>query len=264
MLRHPLRVAIRLGIFVGITLAALSEAFWRIGWFKVTSFPARAAWLNRWSRRTLRSFNIQVHHTGHPPIQGFLVSNHLSYLDILVLAAIAPTVFVSKYEVRRWPAIGWLAQCAGTLFVQREQRSDVQRLGSECEKVIQSGTIVGLFPEGTSTDGSQVLPFYSALLAPAARHQWPVTPAWITYELAEGSVAEEICYWREMTFFPHFLNLLSKKRLQATVIYGEPLSSAMDRKELARALHERVCHLKETHAAKKRRPDGAPWLPATT
>jgi 1-acyl-sn-glycerol-3-phosphate acyltransferase len=108
---------------------------------------------------------------------------------------------------------------------------------------------LGLFPEGTSTGGDQVLPFHSSLLAPAEEHQWPVTPAWISYSIEDGSVADEICYWREMTFFPHFLNLLSKKRIQARVIYGKPLLPGLNRKEMARRLHEQVCQLKETHTS---------------
>jgi 1-acyl-sn-glycerol-3-phosphate acyltransferase len=99
-----------------------------------------------------------------------------------------------------------------------------------------------MFPEGTSTGGGRVLPFHSSLFAPAAQHGWPVTPAWIGYEVVDGSVEEEVAYWRDMTFLPHFLNLLGKRRVRAVVHFGEPLRNS-DRKALARELHEAVIRL---------------------
>src|ERR1039458_8736433 len=85
---------------------------------------ARAAWLSRSSRRHLKIFNYSARVSGEVPLSGLLISNHLSYLDVLAISAVTPAVFVSKAEVRRWPLFGWFAAIAGTVFVERERRSE--------------------------------------------------------------------------------------------------------------------------------------------
>jgi hypothetical protein len=88
-----------------------------------------------------------------------------------------------------------------------------------------------------------VLPFYSSLFEPAARAGWHATPAWIGYALADGSVEDEICYWRNMKFLLHLPRLLSKERIEATVAYGPTVKAGLNRKEMARLLHEQVSQL---------------------
>jgi len=87
----------------------------------------RARWLQDVCRRALRVFNVHLRVTGSVPSSGLLVCNHLSYLDILIVGATTPCVFVSKCEVRHWPVFGWFASLAGTLFLHRDKRSDVHR-----------------------------------------------------------------------------------------------------------------------------------------
>ena len=205
---------------------------------------ARAAWLHRWSRRTLRLLRTEAAVRGTPPSAGLLVCNHLSYLDILVLAAQQPLVFVAKAEVRRWPVFGALAGAAGTLFIRRESPGDVPRLNGAMTPLVAAGQVVVFFPEGTSSDGHAVLPFHSALLAPAAENQWPVTAGWIGYALDDGSVEDEVCYWRDMTFLSHLLNLMTKRRIRACVIYGETHLAESNRKALARQLQAEVRELR--------------------
>lgn len=176
-------------------------------------------------------------------MHGMVVCNHLGYLDIPVLAATTPMVFVSKAEVAGWPFLGTLARCGGTLFLRREQRGHVAEIALAVGPIIEAGTVVTIFPEGTSSGGESVLPFRSSLLEPAAAGDWPVTPAWISYEVADGKVADEIAYWRDMTFAPHFLNLLSKRRVVGRVRYGTAIRGIRDRKELTRRLQEAVGRL---------------------
>ena len=213
-------------------------------------YRARGKWLQRWSRHILKLLRVNVSYIGLPPAKGLLVSNHLSYLDVLLLASAQPTVFVAKSEVRSWPLIGWMTRCAGTLFINRQRKSDVANLTPAFDPVVNQGITLALFPEGTSTRGDKVLPFFSSLLEPAVANQWPVAAAWIGYKLKNGSVSDEVCYWRDMTFFPHFLNFLSKESIQATVVYAEPVQPGIDRKRLARKLHARVtlfaCEFGET------------------
>jgi len=240
-LRRLLRLAFRLPAFIGVVTLALADMAFRN---RPRSVRSRCAWLSHWSRRTLRVLHLEASGQGCPPQRGLLVSNHLGYLDILVLASQQPMVFVAKSEVRRWPLVGWLARLAGTIFIDRSNRSDVARLNAELAQLVEENIVVALFPEGTSSGGDTVLPFFSSLLAPAAENQWPVTPAGLAYELEDGSVEAEVCYWRDMSFVPHLLNLLTKRSVRARVNYGAATPGSPDRKALARHLQGRVRELK--------------------
>lgn len=165
-----------------------------------------------------------------------VAANHLGYLDVLVLAAAAPAVFVAKSEVARWPVFGWFARAAGTRFVDRGKRSDVARVGAEFAEAIAAGTNVILFLEGTSTNGNDVLPFKASLLEPATRNGWATVPAAIDYRVSEGrSAADEVCWWGEMTLMPHLWNLASIPRIEARVSWGDGRRGT-DRKRLAAEL----------------------------
>ena len=204
----------------------------------------RSRWLQRSSRRTLKVFSLDTTREGIPPVAGLLVSNHLSYLDILVLVSLMPAVFVAKSEVKSWPVFGWFASLAGTLFVVRTRRTDVSRMNAEIEKTLDGGDVLVLFPEGTSWNGSEVLPFKSSLLEPIVGSKHPLTVAHISYEIADGDMANDICYWGDMTFFPHLLMLMTKEKIKARVNFAPLLNPASDRKELALQLHEAVSRLK--------------------
>src|SRR6202012_2064216 len=122
-------------------------------------------------------------------------------------AAQRPCVFVSKLEVRDWPIFGACAQLGGTIFIDRTHRGDVSAVVQQMRAVLKDGVLVVLFPEGTSSGGSNVLPFKSSLLEPALHLGCPVTAVALGYALDEGSVANEICYWRDMTLLPHLLHV---------------------------------------------------------
>src|SRR5262249_48814010 len=125
---------------------------------------SRAQWLHRWCRFACRVLGLSLKSDGPVPRTGLLVCNHLSYLDIITLSALVPCAFVAKLEVRRWPIFGWLARAAGTIFVDRSHRSATERGVEQIREALESGLLVVLFPEGTSTDGNTVLPFKSSLL----------------------------------------------------------------------------------------------------
>ena len=173
-----------------------------------------------------------------------IACNHLGYLDILVLAAATPVVFVAKREVARWPVFGWFARMAGTHFIDRDTRSDVARVAGELAPAIDAELGVVLFLEGTSTDGTSVLPFKSSLLETAVKAGWPVVPAALTYGLPAGySVRDEVCWWGEMTLMPHLLHLLTLPRIEAFVAWGSAVVGVNNRKTLAASLHGRVVAL---------------------
>lgn len=207
-------------------------------------YQARARWTQRHARRTCRMIHVDVEVIGTPPPAGIVVCNHMSYLDIVVLVWAYPMVFVSKAEVQQWPVVGALTECAGSVLVRRERRGDVAGAAKQIESVVEQGVPLVIFLEGTSSGGESVLPFKPSLLEPAIAHQWPVTPIGLDYQLADGSVSHEIAYWRDMTFLPHFINLLSKKRIVARIAFGTPRPPGADRKALAPVLHADVVSLR--------------------
>ncbi len=101
-----------------------------------------------------------------------------------------------------------------------------------------------LFPEGTSSDGSTVLPFKSALLESAVQLRSPIAAASIEYALDDGSVAEEVCYWRDMTLVPHLLNLLCKREIGANYSFSPAKVRAGNRKEIARELRDEIVSIR--------------------
>lgn len=203
----------------------------------------RSRWLQWCSRRTLRVFGVSIQASGSAPQSGLLVTNHLSYLDILVLVSLAPAVFVSKAEVKSWPVFGWFARLAGTLFVDRTKRSDVGRMNQLIETALHAGSVVVLFPEGTSWNGREILPFKSSLLEPIVGAPHPLTIGRLAYTLPDGDAGADVCYWGNHTFFPHLINLMTKSGVVARVRFASLPQPAVDRKQLAQQLHAAIVAL---------------------
>jgi 1-acyl-sn-glycerol-3-phosphate acyltransferase len=211
--------------------AALQFIFLKL--VRRASSTDRAEWLHRVCARAMRRLGITVEHSGDVPAGGLFVANHLSYLDILVLSALAPFVFIAKKEVRSWPIFGWIAAKAGTLFVDRERKLDTGKVNESVGGALQAGLRVVLFAEGTSSDGSGVLPFRPSLFEPALTVGAPITPVYLSYTASSGSVANDVCYWGEMTFVPHALKLFSIRSVTARIIFGPTLRNLRDRKQTA-------------------------------
>ena len=200
----------------------------------------RAVWLHSWCRFACRVLGIRIRTHGSMPSSGLLVSNHLSYLDIIVLSSIRSCVFVAKRDVAKWPLFGWLAHAAGTIFVDRDRRFSSPKIVDSIRDAIAGGSVVVLFPEGTSSDGSTVLPFKSTLLESAVQLRSPIAAASIEYALNDGSVAGEVCYWRDMTLVPHLLNLFFKRVIHANYSISPAKVRAGNRKEIARELRDEI------------------------
>jgi len=203
--------------------------------------------LHRWSRRTLPRMGIAIQAAGPPIAAGLIASNHLSYLDILVYSAIAPCAFVSKREVRSWPAVGWIATLSGTIYVDRSRPSETHTIQPEIQSALSSGLRLFLFPEGTSSDGSSVMPFHSSLFQPAVDLQAPVSAAHIAYTIPDGDSGTEACYWGTMRLFPHLINLLGKHSVTATVSFSRNIFRFTDRKQAARQMQQEVERLRNVN-----------------
>jgi 1-acyl-sn-glycerol-3-phosphate acyltransferase len=190
-----------------------------------------------------RIVGARLHLSGEPPVAPFLlVSNHLSYVDILAFASTIDCVFVAKSDLATWPVVGTLCRVADVVFVDRKLRRDVSRVNALIDAAIQNGEGVIVFPEGTSTRGETVLPFMSSLLDVAARKAIPVHSATIWYRTTPTEVpaSESICWWGKMTFPDHFFALAGMSGFDAWITHGDGVIVCEDRKQLARMLRERV------------------------
>jgi 1-acyl-sn-glycerol-3-phosphate acyltransferase len=190
-----------------------------------------------WNQRLFGIFGIRIRVTGRPVTTGHLtVANHVSWLDISLIAACEHTRFVSKSEVRHWPVVGSLATAAGTFYLRRGKGGS-RPLILKLIPYLQRGGSLTLFPEGTTTTGESVLPFHSRLFAAALEAGRPVQPVAIRYgRSADGRNLAP--YVGDDTLLMHIITLLRNPGLDAEVTYLPPLSpSSLDRDELAQAAH---------------------------
>jgi len=211
--------------------------------FRTGSTQWRSIVFHRWAVVTAIILGLKIDVTGKPPCQPFLlVSNHLSYLDVLLFASRMKCVFVARGDLAQWPLVGALCRAAGTIFINRQSRMDVARVNGLISQALDDGRGVVLFAEGTSSRGETVLPFKSPLLEQAARASFAVSYAAITYRTLECEPAPDIsvCWWGGMTFTKHLTGLLYLTEVQGDVIFGEEPIRASDRKVLAQRLSSAV------------------------
>lgn len=178
-----------------------------------------------------------------------ILSNHASWLDILVIGARTPVVFVAKSEIAKWPLFGWLAKMQRTIFVERERRQTTGATAREIGDRMVSGDAVVLFAEGTSSDGIRVLPFRSALvgsvhhaLGESSHHDkvtvQPMSLAYVGFGgLPVGrALNDRIAWYGDVDLLPHLIGILTSGAIDVTLTWGEAVAYDMsaDRKQIAR------------------------------
>jgi len=221
---------------------------WWLGLAVVGHRPAeRARWrariFNSWSRTLLSILKLEIEVIGEPPAAPFLlVSNHLSYIDVLLLASQLDAVFVAKAEVASWPLLGTICRSMDTIFIERGARHDVPRVLAAIDNAMERGDGVVIFPEGTSSAGDRVLPFRSPLLATAASLRQPVHYATLSYATTAPDPPADlaVCWWGAMTFPAHFWRLLGLRQVIGRLRFGAHAVTSSDRKQLAATLHAAV------------------------
>ncbi len=208
---------------------------------------AARAWRNfifrTWAKAVAAVIGMKLKVCGTPPAAPFfLVSNHLSYVDIIVLASQLDCVFIARQDVSSWPVLGLLCRSINTIFVDRAHRQDVARVNELIAQTLAAQFGVVLFPEGTSTAGERVLPFKASLLEPAAQANYPVSYAALSYRTpADQTPAHlSVCWWAEITFLDHLYALLQLREFEATLVFGAQTIHATDRKMLASQLWHAV------------------------
>lgn len=178
--------------------------------------------------------------------RGAVVANHVSWLDIFALNARKRIYFVSKSEVAGWPGIGWLARATGTVFINRDPR-EARRQQELFEGRLLAGHKLLFFPEGTSTDGTVVLPFkstlFQAFFSDELRHRTWIQAVTLVYRAPEGADPRFYGWWGTMDFGPHLARVLAARRNGAVeVIYHAPVrvDAFPNRKSLAAHLEDQV------------------------
>lgn len=201
------------------------------GWWTIrTRFPAltqreREARVQAWAAEFLRLWGIGLEVHGTPPAHGplLLVANHISWLDILVLHAAGFCRFVSKAQVRHWPLIGPLASGAGTLYIERESRRDAMRVVHHMAESLGRGEVVAVFPEGTTSDGSGVLPFHANLLQAAISAGAPAQPVALRFvDAVTRAPSLAPIYIGDDSLVASVWRTLTARGVTAVVRYGAP------------------------------------------
>lgn len=205
--------------------------------------PARQGQRQRWSQRMLALLGIEVQTKGQALAAGsLLVANHISWLDIFVINALTPAAFVAKADLRGWPLLGRLAARNDTIFLQRGNRSHARIVNEQITALLLDGNLVAVFPEGTTTDGSAVLNFHSALLQPAIAAGRPIQPLALRYETPDGQRCRAPAYDGDVTLLQCIAAITATPHLIARCTALAPLSSdsGATRRELAAAAHAAI------------------------
>jgi 1-acyl-sn-glycerol-3-phosphate acyltransferase len=225
-----------------------------VGWCTITFlFPRmdaaqRALRVQAWAARMLQVLGVALEVQGTPPAHGpmLLVSNHISWLDILVLHASRHCRFVAKSEVHHWPLIGPLATGAGTLYVERASRRDAMRVVHRMAESLQAGDILAIFPEGTTSDGSALLPFHANLIQAAVAAQVPVQPVALRFVEPGGGLSRAAAYIGDDTLLGSVWATLAGPPIVAQVRYGVPQEAqGRDRRAWAADLGSAVDQLRK-------------------
>jgi 1-acyl-sn-glycerol-3-phosphate acyltransferase len=198
-----------------------------------------------WSRGVLHLLRIDLLTQGELPAgPKLLVANHVSWLDIVVIHALCPQArFVSKAVVRDWPLIGRLVTGAGTLMVDRQRRRDTTRVLEAMVQALKQGDSVALFPEGTTSDGAQVLEFHSSLLHSALIAQVPVQPVALRYAEAGQALSPSVPYIGTTSFVESLWRICVAQQLVVTVRIPDAAAPPhADRRTLARELRRSIVH----------------------
>jgi 1-acyl-sn-glycerol-3-phosphate acyltransferase len=246
---RSLRAAVRLAAVLLLVLFGVAAALALFPWL---SQRRRSPWLRRWARAALRCCGVRLQVAGTsglgasgdrlPSATGqLLLANHISWLDVFAIGAVLPIRFVAKAEIRRWPLVGWLASQAGTLYIERGRRHAVAAMNHRVRDLLETGEIVAVFPEGTTTDGSYLLPFHSNLIAPALEVGCRIQPAALRYT-QQGHASTETAFIGETTLAESLWRTLRASDLQVELALLPPVLAVpgQSRHEIAAAARQAI------------------------
>jgi len=214
---------IRLYRLARVLLHLLYGCFYVGALFPFFSSSRRFRSIKRWSQQILPMLRLKVvvHGTrpsGHIPT--LIVSNHVSWLDIWVVNSVVPVRFVAKSDIRRWPVVGFLVSGAGTIFIERGKRHDTMRTNRTIVQALSSGEYVAVFPEGTTTDGTEIKPFHASLFQPALGAGARVVVAALRYVDRDGNLDLDASYAGDRSLLASVRLVLARRHLRAELIFA--------------------------------------------
>lgn len=194
--------------------------------FPVASRGLRAGMIRHWSRVLMVFCGVSLRVAGRPVYEGpvMWVANHVSWVDIFVLNTVRPVAFIAKSEIRGWPVIGWLVAGAGTLFIERGRRHAVRAVGHEMKRRFERGDVVGLFPEGTTSDGLDVAPFHSSLFEAAIRAGVDIQPVALVF-YHQGIRSSRAAFVGEQTLLQNVWFLLTTRGQRVDLVFQPALGN---------------------------------------
>lgn len=203
--------------------------------------PARLWLKRRWSAQLVTMLGVRCRVAGElPPGPRLLVANHVSWLDIFVINAIAPTAFVCKADVRDWPVIGWLCAKTETVFLPRGSRSAARQTAGLIASRLAEGWLVAVFPEGTTSDGRQVLPFHAALLQGALDAGQPIQPLALRYGTLDGCRSVAPAYYGDITLLQSLWRIARQPAIIASLSVLPGLVEGRSRREAGELAWRRI------------------------
>lgn len=226
-------------VFVGLLQIYLLRAAYGKQWFdrRIGQQTIRI-----WSRIASMLIGIRLKTSGRP-VPGLWVANHISWLDIIAISSIDPVRFVSKSEVRQWPVLGVLAENSGTFFLHRSSIRAAKKCLDDVTCQLHQGRSMIVFPEGTTSDGSQVLHFHGTFFQSAIDGAAKIQPVAIEYRRAARRdwIAP---YINDDSFISHFFRLVCTSHTEIMVTFPDPVqANGRDRKSLARICREKISSL---------------------
>ena len=217
--------------------------------FPQLSLEQREMHVQVWALQFLALWNIHLQVRGQPVRNGpaLIVANHISWLDISVIHAARHCRFVSKSDIQDWPLLGTLATGAGTLYIERTSRKDALRMVKDMADAMKNGDVVAVFPEGTTSDGRDLLPFHANLIQSAIQAGAPVQPMSIQFvDDRTGEPSFAPCYIGDDTLLGSIWRTLTAPRITAVVHFGElQLAQGRDRRTWAHDLRKEVVRLRD-------------------
>ncbi|MDO9282104.1 MAG: lysophospholipid acyltransferase family protein [Methylotenera sp.] len=220
--------------------------------FPFTSQAFKARLIKWWCRKLLVAFNLRVVSFGHIPgnvtslSNTMFVANHISWSDIHALNGLIPLRFIAKSEIKNWPIFGYLVSKANTLFIDRNKRQDAKRTIDIAQKSLQAGDNLCFFPEGTTTDGTEIRPFKSSLIQAGILAGATVWPVAIRYPNADGSINTQVAYAGETTLAESMQQILLQKQPIVELHFLTPISPVeyanMDRRGLTLHIEGLIRH----------------------
>ncbi|MGR3807703.1 lysophospholipid acyltransferase family protein [Pasteurella testudinis] len=217
----------------------LSGVFQMLVLFRWCTPEQKLARIQRWSQHILNVFNIRVnaHNVPHfSQVKGAMfICNHVSWLDIFAINAVLPGQFIAKEDVRNWPIIGYLAAQANTVFVSRQRgNGSTQGKVDGVAAALRQGAQVTLFPEGTSTNGEQVLPFKSSFFQAAIDAEAKIWPLLCFYPAENGGSNHTMAYYGDVSLVQSLKDLAKQKSAVIELTFYEAIDAAgKDRRDLA-------------------------------